>query len=306
MFPDPETVRTFLSHLGAEANLSPKTIEAYQSDLRAFQSFVSRYVPRARPDRPEPYEAFLADEARRGRSPRTRARRLSCLRMFARFLAAEGHSTRDGTRPLRGPRLHRLLPGVLDPSEVDRLLQAPEPTRPLGLRDRALLETLYASGARVSETIGLELQDLELTDDGGTARVRGKGGRDRLTHLGQVACRALAGYLELERPRLAARQQPPSTRVFLSSRGLPLSRAQAFRRVREQALRAGLPDPVSPHMLRHSFATHLLENGADLRAVQELLGHASIATTQIYTHVDSRRLTEAHARFHPRGGGRPG
>lgn len=240
---------------------------------------------------------FLRDERERGLSDTTRARRLSALRGFFRFAAAEGLVEHDPCARLPAPRPGRRLPRLLSARQVDRLLSRGPGRGPLAERDRALLELLYATGARVSEAADLRLDAFQTHLD--VVRLTGKRGRQRLVPLGERAREALGAYLDTTRPRLAARARG-AAHLFLSKSGRRLTRGRILALLREACLRAGVP-PVSPHVLRHSFATHMLENGADLRAVQELLGHADIATTQIYTHVDRRRLRRAHARHHPRG-----
>lgn len=289
--------RAFLAQLRSEAALSPHTLAAYRRDLERFVA----HCERARSDlgrvTTATLLAFLAEERSTGAAPATLARRAAALRAFFRFAVAERLVGRDPCEDLPAPRSGRRLPRALDGSHVEALLAAPDPSRALGRRDRALLELLYATGARVSEVAGLRLDDL--LEDGRVLRCTGKRDKQRLVPLGRPARAALAEYLGQERPRLAA-AGPGETHVFLSPRGRRLTRDAIWRILRRHALAAGLP-PASPHALRHSFATHLLEHGADLRAVQELLGHADIGTTEIYTHVDRRRLRSAHQRFHPRG-----
>jgi integrase/recombinase XerD len=290
-------VRSFLLQLRTEAALSPHTLAAYGHDLERFQA----HCRAAR----RPLEAldtatllrFLGAEREAGAAPATQARRAAALRAFFHFARAEGLVARDPCKDLPAPRARRHLPRVLDATQVARLLEAPSPDAPLGRRDRALLELLYATGARVSEVTGLRLD--ALPEGLGVVRCEGKRGKHRLVPLGRRAQRALRDYLEHERPALSA-LGPGEPFVFLSTRGRRLTRDAVFRALRRHARTAGVP-PLSPHGLRHSFATHLLENGADLRVVQELLGHADIATTEIYTHVDRKRLRAAHAKFHPRG-----
>lgn len=294
-----DLIREFLTYCSAEAGLSPSTIEAYNRDLRRYEAYLSGtdhpslIVRSARP-----LLDFLVAEREAGAAEATLARRLACLRMLYRYLLETGRVSRDVRPTGAAPTQWRRLPRVLDPEAVDRLLAAPDGDSPLAIRNRALLEVLYAVGCRVSEMCGLTHERLHL--DSGYVRCLGKGNKERLIPIGRRGREAVERYLEDARPSLA-RNGPPTDRVFLTRRGRPLDRTQAWRVVKAAAATAGIPSlGVSPHTLRHSFATHMLEHGADLRVVQELLGHASVATTEIYTHVDRRRLLEAHQRFHPR------
>ena len=240
---------------------------------------------------------FLAAERARGCRESTLARRLSSLRAFFRFATAEGAVAADPCLELPSPKAGRRLPHLLSAPQVDRLLAQPDASAPLGLRDRAILELLYATGARVSELADLRTDSV--LDELEVVRCEGKRGKHRLVPLGRRARAALRDYLARERPVLAAKG-PGEPWLFLSRTGRRLGRERLFAIARTHALAAGLP-AISPHVLRHSFATHLLENGADLRAVQDMLGHSDIGTTEIYTHVDRRRLSTVHARHHPRG-----
>jgi integrase/recombinase XerD len=224
-------------------------------------------------------------------------RHLASLSTFFRFLVFEGRLADNVAQLLVAPAVWDRLPTVLSPAAVDRLLGAPDPRTRLGRRDRAALETLYATGCRASEVAGLRPVDLNLTD--GLARCVGKGNKERQVPLGSRAIAALDVYLRLDRPALV-RQRPGASTVFVSKSGRPLSRVALWSIVKRHAQVAGLRSDISPHTLRHSFATHLLAGGADLRVVQEMLGHASIATTQVYTRVELSRLRQIHARFHPR------
>jgi integrase/recombinase XerD len=289
----------YLVLLSLERGLSPRTLESYARDLREFLEVCLR-LDRARPrdlDQ-EVTAAFLGRLARRGLAPASRARAASALRGFYLHLMGEGLVSRALLDGLEVPRLRRPLPHPLAPEEVERLLARPEPDTPLGLRDRAMLEVAYGSGLRASELCGLELERILHRD--GLLRVTGKGNRERLVPLGRPAQKALERYLSAGRPMLARGRSTPL--VFLNFRGGGLTRMGFWKILRKHAVAAGLPDSVSPHTLRHSFATHLLEGGADLRVVQELLGHADISTTQIYTELDREYLLEVHRTFHPRAG----
>ena len=293
----------FLGYLRVERGLSPATTAAYASDLRAFGREPGIAAWDRGPDVALTHLAAAAAGGERGRvlRPTSLRRRTATLRSFYRFAFAEDLCRADVATHLDLPRQPRLLPDTLSVVEVERLLEAVDLERPLGLRDRALLELLYASGARVSEAVGLDMEDVSL--DGGFVRVVGKGDRERLVPVGDEAVAWLTRYAAEERPALAEHARGAWSRggpVFLGERGRRLGRQRAWERIVSAATRAGLAEHVSPHTLRHSFATHLLEGGADLRVVQELLGHASISTTQLYTHVTGERIREVYARAHPR------
>jgi integrase/recombinase XerD len=290
-------LRAFLAQLRTEAAASPHTVAAYRNDLQRLAAFCTRRRLALRGVMTAELLDFLGEERQAGASPATLARRLSALRAFFAFALAERLVDLDPSAELSSPRLRRPLPRLLDGAQVERLLEAPDASAPLGTRDRAILELFYATGARVSELADLRTDSV--LEGLSVVRCHGKRGKQRLVPLGRRARAALRLYLDRERPALEA-HQPGTPYLFLSKNGRRLSRDRLFSLVRDHALAAGLP-PVSPHALRHSFATHMLENGADLRAVQELLGHADIATTEIYTHVDRKRLKAAHARHHPRG-----
>ena len=293
-------IEDYLTYLRVERGLSPATIRAYRGDLADFAS--RRDVATAWADGPEAARRHLAERAKRGRprdpglAPTSLRRRAASIRGFYRFAYGDGLIARDVAAHIDLPRQPRLLPETLDVAEVESLLEAAP-----DLRGRALLELLYAAGLRVSEAIGLDREDL--STEGGYVRVIGKGDKERLVPVGDVALDWLGRWLEEDRPALLARHHVEPLRggpLFLGDRGGRLARQQAFAIVRGAARRAGLAEGVSPHTLRHSFATHLLEGGADLRIVQELLGHASISTTQLYTHVTGERVREIYARAHPR------
>jgi integrase/recombinase XerD len=240
---------------------------------------------------------YLSALRRRGLAEETLARRLSALRGFFAFLVLEHGLSENPLALIEGPRPRRKLPVVLSPEETKRLLEAPDPSSPIGLRDRAMLELTYSSGLRVSELLGLCLFDLNL--EVGFVRVRGKGSKERLVPIGDYAREALQAYLKKGRPKLLKNFDEPH--VFLNRRGRPLTRQRFWQIIKKNALKAGLRTDITPHVLRHSFATHLLEQGADLRTVQMMLGHASLSTTQIYTHVQAETLRRIHAKYHPRG-----
>jgi integrase/recombinase XerD len=290
-------VDAFLDHLRLEVGCSPHTCAAYRTDLVDFARFVrARGVTDLRTVSRAEVTLYLFSLRHRRMSPATVARRLSALRALYRFLVQEGEAGADPTEDVRGPRRRRPLPKVLSREEVARLLSQPPAQTPEGLRDRAILELLYASGLRVAELVGLEVGDVDLEAE--VVRVMGKGRRPRVVPMGTYAVRALEAYLNLGRPAILRGRQ--SRALFVRRGGKSLSRQRVWGMLRRYARLAGISTPVSPHMLRHSFATHLLEGGADLRAVQELLGHASIATTQIYTHVTREQLRQVFDRAHPR------
>jgi integrase/recombinase XerD len=286
----------FYQHLEVERGLAPLTVAAYARDLRDFWEFLDRRGRRG-------WEAvvlsdvqgyFAALEAR-GLAARSRARKLSALRQFYRFLQRENRVEANPVELLDSPRLPQRLPRVLGEPEVAALLAAPDPATPTGVRDQALLELLYATGLRVSELVGLTLKQLDLRR--GVVRPLGKGSKERVVPMVAVAVEKMQQYLEEGRPRLLKGRVSPY--VFINHRGGPLSRQGFWKLLRQYALKAGVPR-LSPHTLRHSFATHLLSRGANLRVLQMLLGHADLATTQIYTHLDAVRLKLVHRKAHPR------
>lgn len=288
-------LRGFLAYLRTECGLSKNTLEAYRRDVAHFIEFLGGSDPVAA--RTEDVEDFLSAEKRRGLEVTSIARALVAVRMFYRFLASEGIVGEAVTATLETPKTWKRLPNFLTVPEVEKLLRAPRGEEPLAIRDRAMLETFYAAGARVAEVAGVRIQDLKL--DLGLILLFGKGAKERVVPLGRSAIAAVERYLSDARGQLAKPQSGDA--LFLGVRGAPLSRVHIWRLVKKYAALAGIRKNVHPHTLRHSFATHLLEGGADLRTVQEMLGHASISTTQIYTHVDRSRLKSVHHKYHPRG-----
>jgi integrase/recombinase XerD len=292
-------IDSFIAFIELERGLSPHTRAAYQADLDQAAQFLAKAgVKDWRTVSPDQAAAWVQALARRS-APATAARRLTALRMLARFLVRENLRADVFSELLAGPRLRRKLPATLNAADVRRFLAAADGKRPADLRDRALLELFYASGLRVSELASLLLQQVDLQT--GLIRVFGKGSKERVVPFGRHASDALAVYLESGRPKLV--KPGTGSPLFLNSRGHSLSRVALWMIVKKYARRAGLPATVKPHLLRHSFATHLLSGGADLRAIQEMLGHASISTTQIYTAVEPARLVEHHKKFHPRNRG---
>jgi len=291
----------FLGYLELERGLSRNTLEAYRSDLQQFGEFLARRGLDPLEVQTTDLAAFVSELAsgspeRRAAAPATLQRKIACLRSFYRHLRREQVLDRDPASELRAPRSRARLPKVLSRDEVARLLEQPKGGGPAALRDRALLETMYACGLRASEAIGLELSELDLQD--GILRARGKGSKERIVPVGSKAIEALSAYVERGRPALVGTR--PERRVFVNLRGGGLSRQGLYKIVRRHARSAGLEQRMSPHTLRHTFATHLLSGGCDLRSLQEMLGHADIGTTQIYTHLSTERLRDVYFEAHPR------
>ncbi len=287
----------FLDYITVEKGLLPNTVGSYGRDLRMYiDSLEALGVRFTWEVPPEAIEIHLAKLSKRNLRPRSRARALSAIKHFHRFLVQEGMSPDMPGEDIASPRLPKKIPRVMTIEQIERILQAPDTQSPLGIRDRAMLELAYAAGLRVSELCGLVLNDLLEGDR--LIMVRGKGAKERLVPYGRHADRALKRYLGRSRPELAKGRLLPY--LFLNRNGTRLSRVGFFKNLKRYAAAAGIEGEVSPHVLRHSFATHLLQGGADLRHVQELLGHADISTTQVYTNVDTRHLIEVHKAFHPR------
>ncbi len=286
----------FLDAVWLESGLSENTLNAYRTDLAALEGWLDKKnLPLEAVTRAE-LLGYLAANVRQGLSPRSSARRLSTLRRFYRYLLREGLIREDPTADVSSPSLGRPLPKSITEASVEKLLAAP-PDTTLGLRDRAMLETMYASGLRVSELVELALNELDLTT--GLVRVTGKGGKERIVPLGDEAMSRLGDYLKGARPSLLGEHK--SGAVFLTRRGQPMTRQAFWQLIKRYSSAAGIDSSLSPHSLRHAFATHLLNHGADLRSVQMLLGHADLSTTQIYTHVAKARLQTLHSSHHPRG-----
>jgi integrase/recombinase XerD len=290
-------IDAFISFLDLERGLSLHTRESYQRDLDQCAAFLAKRGAKDwRTVSGAQAAAWIQSLGGADYTVASLARKLTALRVFARHLAREKVRDDDFTELLTGPKLVRRLPGTLSAEEVGRLLAAPSGGDAFALRDRALLELFYSSGLRVSELAGLTLQQLDL--EGGFLRVFGKGSKERVVPVGGRARDALAAWLAAGRPRFVKART--GSQLFLSNRGTALSRVMLWMIVKKYARLARITKNVKPHLLRHSFATHLLTGGADLRAIQEMLGHANIATTQIYTAVESKRLIDHHAKFHPR------
>lgn len=288
----------FINALWLERGFSRNTLTAYQTDLKLFAEWLNTQETVLTAVQREDIQAYLSHRVQKGHHPRTNARLLSCLRTFYRYLLREQHCLSDPTLNIDSPRLGRSLPKDLSEAEVIALLQAPNTEEPRGLRDKALLEILYAGGLRVTELVSLKLDQVSLQQ--GIVRVMGKGNRERLIPIGEEALDWLQRYLVEARPQLL-KNSGPSDVLFLSNRTTSMTRQTFWHRIKQYAKLAGIQKPLSPHTLRHAFATHLVNHGADLRVVQMLLGHASISTTQIYTHVANVRLKALHAKHHPRG-----
>ena len=284
-------------YLRSQCFLADNTVIAYRHDLERFFEWLGKGAPEELSIRElADYAAWLHE---RKLAPASIGRHIASLKVFYRYLQLEGVLEQNPAELLGSPKLWQRIPQVLSPSQMEKLFESPRKTEPLWRRDRALLELLYATGCRASEVSGLGLADTHL--DSRFCRCRGKGGKERIVPMGGRAAAAIRMYLDRERPGLAACAKSAAPWLLLSRRGRRLRRERIWELVKKYALRVGAPESVSPHTMRHSFATHMLSGGADLRQVQEMLGHANIATTQIYTHVDQRRLKRVHRQFHPRG-----
>jgi integrase/recombinase XerD len=292
-----DAITLFLDEVATERGLARNTCAAYRRDLATYsRALAKKGIEDVERVRREDVTTFLRGRREAGESPATLGRRLAAVRGLHRFAHSRGLAPDDPGREVSGPRRHRKLPGALTVPEVERLLGAPRGDEPLAQRDRALLELAYATGLRASEAVGVDVGDLE--EDPGFLRVRGKGGVERWVPMGRVARRAVEEWQGRGRSLLVRDASEPA--LFVNRRGRRLTRAGFWLVLKKHAAAAGIRRGVSPHSLRHSFATHLLEGGADLRVVQELLGHADLSTTQIYTRVDTAYLAEVHRTFHPR------
>lgn len=289
-----ERVREFTEHLFVEKRHSPHTVDGYRRDISRFVAFQPRksfqFIT------PSDIREFLLSLHNQGLSSRSIARSLSSLKSFFKYLVGESLIKENPVETLETPKIWRKLPHTISLNEVESLLNQPDTETPLGLRDKAMLEVLYATGVRVSELISLELNDLNL--EVGFIRSFGKGGKERVIPLGEVAQSYLKIYLEKSRPLLVKNKNLPG--LFISRRKMPMTRQAFWKTLKQYVLKANISAPVSPHTLRHAFATHLLERGADLRSVQQMLGHSDISTTQIYTHVVQERMREVFDQCHPR------
>ena len=294
--PSGVTVDDFADYLRGECHLAINTIESYRRDIRRFLDWVG--------DRPlrslgvTDLSAYVNSIAGTDLAPASVARNVVAVRTFFKYLQLEGFADENPAALIATQKMWQRVPSVLNPRQITRFLESVRRGDRHGIRDQAILETLYATGCRVSEVCRLNRSDLNFDDR--QIRCEGKGGKQRIVPLGGRAITAIRRYLEHQRPELAGRSPRPTDVLFLSRNGRPLDRVQLWRMVKFYATRCGIEEPISPHSLRHSFATHLLAGGADLRLVQEMLGHANTQTTQIYTHVDHTRLKQVHRQFHPR------
>ena len=296
-----EPIESFLAWLELERGLSANTISSYARDLAQFAQFLKlQSVANWQAVNAEVVSAWTAELSRADYARSSQSRKLSAIRMFARHLVRENIREDDFTELVSGPKLDRKLPEVLTRDEIELLLNAPSAITPHGVRDRAILELFYSSGLRVSELCGILIQNINLEE--GYVRVYGKGAKERIAPIGSAAVKAVGAYLTGGRPHFV--KPHTGSELFLSLRGRAISRKMVWVMIKQHALDAGIKKTIKPHLLRHSFATHLLEGGADLRAIQEMLGHADISTTQIYTAVQAAHLVDEHALYHPRSKGR--
>lgn len=294
-------IKEFLLYAKIERNLSPNTLEAYERDIRRYTALLKQQGL-SDPDkvRQRHIRSYAGQLTELGLAPASIQRMFTALRSFHRFLVAEHHASNDPSTFLEAPKAPRRLPKVLAVEEINAILAAVDTSTPLGLRDRSMISLLYASGLRVSELIGLHLSDLLLERN--MLRAFGKGSKERLVPMGEYAKADLAAYISHTRPLLTHRKNAASSgEIYLNNRGRPISRMGVYNIVQRWKTAAGIEQDISPHTFRHSFATHLIEGGADLRAVQEMLGHADISSTEIYTHLDAEYLKQVHRQFHPRG-----
>jgi integrase/recombinase XerD len=292
-----ELIDTFLNYLSVERGLSRNTLISYQDDLRSYIDFIiNRHIDALSKTTKNDIIDFMLYQKDKGLAANSIARHLAAIKVFYRFLVRERILKTDPTSLIDSPKLWKKIPETLSLNEVDALLNQPNVRDRQGIRDRAILETLYATGMRVSEAVNLKLDNINL--DIGFLRCIGKGNKERVIPLGKKAIISLKRYLGISRPQLLKKKE--SEFLFLSRLGKKISRQSLWKIIKRYARGAKIKKPISPHILRHSFATHLLERGADLRSVQEMLGHANISTTQIYTHINKERLKAIHKMFHPR------
>jgi integrase/recombinase XerD len=291
-------VSGYLDHLIVDQGLADLTLQAYSTDMKGFVEFLhGRNVHTSSGIVREEILVFLSVLDARGMSPRSRARKISCLKGFFRYLVERGLIRENPCDLIDSPHLPKRLPDYLEPEEVERLLSAAATSTPESIRDKAMFETIYASGLRVSELVNLDVYRVDL--EMGCVTVMGKGSKERVVPMGIPASRAIMDYLQNVRPLILGRSR--SDALFVTRRGKAMTRQAFWKIVKKTAIRAGITKDISPHTLRHSFATHLVQNDADLRWVQMMLGHADISTTEIYTHVARQRLKQLHASCHPRG-----
>ncbi|MGC9470491.1 MAG: site-specific tyrosine recombinase XerD [Bacteroidales bacterium] len=295
-----EYIRSYLSYLRLEKSVSPNTLQAYERDVKGFTSWLKSQHPGRPPEevRPELLQEYLVELSTLGIGARSQARIVSGIRSFFRYLLLDDKIPSDPSAQLETPKIGRKLPEVLSVHEIDAMLQTIDLSSPTGQRNKAMIETMYSCGLRVSELVNLKLSNLYFKQE--FIRIEGKGNKERMVPVGSKALKEIGLWLEIRRGNLNIRPGEEDI-VFLNRRGHRLTRAMVFEIVKNLASQAGIKKHVSPHTFRHSFATHLIDGGADLRAVQEMLGHESILTTEIYTHLDREYLREAIISFHPRG-----
>jgi len=292
-----ELIDMFLSYLSAERNLSRNTVSAYRADLLAYTDFIAtRNIDTLSKTSRGEVTAFMLEQKAKGISPNSIARRLAAIKTFYRFLVRERILKNDPTSLIDTPKLWKRVPETLSLNEVDALLAQPNIRDAQGMRDKAILETFYATGMRVSEVCGLKAENVN--SEVGFLRCIGKGNKERIIPLGKKAIAAISRYTRISRPKLLKKKECEF--LFVNRSGKKISRQSLWKLIKKYARSAGIKKPIKPHILRHSFATHLLERGADLRSVQEMLGHSNISTTQIYTHINKDRLKAIHRSFHPR------
>ncbi len=299
---DARVIQEFIDHLGIERGLAGNTLESYARDLRQFLEYLGEeredgqcplLLREAEPARLVAYVVWMREK---GMAPSTIARRLAALRSFYNFMVQEDYLELNPARDIDIPKPDKRLPRILTVSEVERLLRQPDEGRPIGLRDRAILELLYATGIRVSELVSLDLEHINTARR--QLRCTGKGHKERIVPMGSISAGAVRRYLDAGRPELL--RNPLEEALFVNNHGRRLTRQGIWKIVKRHGRGASIDKRITPHIMRHSFATHLLENGADLRSVQEMLGHADISTTQIYTHLTGRHLKDVYSRAHPR------
>lgn len=291
-----DLLQEFINYISLEKGLAKNTQEAYARDLKTYLNYLEKRKIDPLNIEHQQITDYLWSRKEKGAKPSSIFRYLESIKLFHRFLFAEGYTKNDPTLYLSSPKLVRRLPAVLNATELEKLLNQPKINKFYGLRDRAILELFYACGLRVSELLNLHLEDVNLSL--GYVRCRGKGGKERIVPLGHYAIRYISEYLELRSKRPIISNN--SNILFLDKSGRKFSRVGLWKMVKKYAQKAGINKTISPHTLRHTFATHLLEKGADLRAIQEMLGHSDISTTQIYTHLEREHLKELHRKYHPR------
>ncbi|MFH1228430.1 MAG: site-specific tyrosine recombinase XerD [Planctomycetota bacterium] len=291
-----QEIDLFLTYLSVDCGLSSNTLDAYKRDLGTFIRSLKDKTASASYVTGQDIYNFIQSRRKSGLSSNTIARNIVAIKMFFRFLVSQGYLKKDATELIDTPRVWKRLPDVVSYSDIEKLLSAPDQTKPHGIRDKAIMEVLYATGARVSEVVNLKISDINF--DSSYCKCFGKGNKQRIVLLGGEAIKALGNYLTKIRSKWVKAKSPEN--VFLNQQGQKLSRQSIWKLIARYGLLAGIRIKLHPHLLRHSFATHLLERGANIRYVQEMLGHSNIATTQIYTHIDKERLKSIHRQFHPR------